>query len=123
MRQIKQQIYSKESQNKLSVFFNALYEGCLGKEVCQKFYIVSEEYITNFFKYGKKKSDQVVWFVGQEWKDKFVGCFLDNGDPFDPFDVYSNAVGVRLMTALFYSRYRRLNGFNCFRFYISTNKE
>ena len=123
MQQIKQQICSKECHDELNVCFNNLYVRHLDKEIFQKFYIVTEEYITNFFKYGKGKLEQVCWFIGQKLGNTFVGCFLVYGSPFNPFDVYPNAIGIRLMTALFYSRYRYLNGFNCFRFYIAINKE
>jgi len=121
MEQFRWWIYSKESQQCINAFFKQWSSRCCSDEVYKKFCIVSEEYVTNFFKYARKNATQSSWFIGKSDRKCFIGGFYDNGLKFNPFEKVSEGLGLRLMTSLLGCRYRRMNGFNCFRFYVTGN--
>ncbi len=86
----------------------------LPKSQWKRLYIVLEEYITNFIKYGKIDKTDKCWLRMQRYGDKILVCLMDNSKAFDPFVANTNALGIRLMTGLLESKYRRQRGMNVF---------
>lgn len=80
--------------------------------------IVGEEWFTNCVKHGGKPK---CWIRVQRYRDFSVISFIDNGCVFDPFVENKDAVGLRLMTKLLKTKYRRLNGRNILEVCLSKN--
>ena len=118
MKQFKWRIYSRESQRCINAFFKQWCSRYCNDEIYEKFCIISEEYITNFFRHVKRNSVQLSWFIGGGDEKSFMGSFYDNGFAFNPFKKAMDGIGLKLMTSLLECRYRYMKGFNCFRFYV-----
>lgn len=84
-----------------------------------KLYVVLEEYVTNFIKYGKLNKKQSCWIRAQSFPSRIVVTLFDKGQAFDPFIERKNSVGLHLMTKLLPSKYIRKKELNVFELAIS----
>ena len=102
----------------LSLFLRIL--GRLSHHSCDKLLwnrlcVVCEEYVTNFFKYGRKpRSQRLCWFRIAIKKQQVRCWFSDAGRRFDPIEHAGESPGLRLMTQLLPVRYRWQNNRNYF---------
>ena len=104
--------------SQLLLFLRAL--GHFSHRICDKMLwdrlcVVCEEYVTNFFKYGRKgRSKPCCWFR-IEIKGKQVRClFSDTGRRFNPIEHIGKSPGLRLITQLLDHRYRWQHNRNYF---------
>lgn len=102
------------------LFFLRILNALFLRHICDKmkwyrFYIVCEEYITNFFKYGRKRHSLCFCWFRITIEENQIGClFKDAGMCFNPEKYVPNCLGLRLMTQLLVSRYRWCRGCNYF---------
>ena len=80
-----------------------------------RLYVVCEEYVTNFFKYGKKGcSQRFCWFRIDIKKEGICCMFRDAGRRFNPVEHVGESPGLRLITRLLDNRYRWYRNRNYF---------
>ena len=102
----------------LSLFLRIL--GRLSHHTCDKLLwnrlcVVCEEYVTNFFKYGRKRRWQRCCWFRIEIKKHQVRClFSDAGRRFNPIEHVGESPGLRLITQLLPGHYRWQQGRNYF---------
>ena len=77
--------------------------------------VVCEEYVTNFFKYGRKcRLQHLCWFRIDVEKQQIRCLFSDAGRRFNPIEHVGESPGLRLITRLLCNQYRRQNNRNYF---------
>ena len=84
-----------------------------------RLYVITEEYVTNFIKYGNLNEKQSCWISAQRFPTRIVVTLFDKGQVFDPFIERKNSVGLPLMTKLLPAKYIRKKNFNIFKLAIS----
>ena len=91
------------------------------KALWDRLCVVCEEYVTNFFKYGRKnQSKPFCWFRVEFKKKQIYGLFSDPGGRFNPKEHVGESPGLRLMTQLLQCRYRWQHNRNYFRIKMVT---
>ena len=102
----------------LSLFLRVL--GCLSRHICDKLLwdrlcVVCEEYVTNFFKYGRENhSQRYCWFRIEIKKHRIRCLFSDAGKRFNPIEHVGESPGLRLITQLLPGCYRWQHSRNYF---------
>lgn len=87
----------------LGYFFSHAYD----KMAWNRLYVVCEEYVTNYFKYGRKDLLQGFCWFCIDVRQKQVCCmFSDAGKPFNPEKYADKSPGLCLVTSLLHNRYR-----------------
>lgn len=87
-----------------------------------RIYIVAEEYLTNFLKYGKISSQQRCRMGIRLHPNACYLFFSDNAPAFNPCNHQPGDLGLRLLTSLGQTRYRYLFGKNCLQIRFSRDK-
>ena len=101
--------------------FRSVYFRSLIKEDWDRLYIVCEEFLTNFFKYGKRKLFHFCWFTFLFKKEKLVFVLFYKGARFDPRNIRQMTLGLKLMTSLLDCKYRYWKNRNYFCITTKTN--
>lgn len=85
------------------------------KAIWDRLCVVCEEYITNFFKYGRKcRLQHLCWFRIEFGQQQIRCLFSDAGRRFNPIEHVGESPGLRLITRLLSNRYRWQNNRNYF---------
>lgn len=87
-----------------------------------RIYIVTEEYLTNFLKYGKISSQQRCRMGIRLRPDVCCLFFSDNAPAFNPCHHQAGDLGLRLLTTLGETRYRYIFGKNHLQIRFSEDK-
>ena len=84
-----------------------------------RLYVVCEEWFTNYLKYGNSEKCPTCWIRIQKYKTFFYITLINNGVAFNPFICQEGSVGLRLMTKLLKTKYRRFQKKNIFEINLS----
>ena len=95
----------------LGYFSNRLCDKMLWNRLC----VVCEEYVTNFFKYGRQAySRHHCWFRIEIKRNQIRCLFSDAGRRFNPIEHIGKSSGLRLITQLLDPHYRWQHNRNYF---------
>lgn len=110
--------------SQLSLFLSVLgrFLSCVqDKMVWDRLCVVCEEYVTNFFKYGRRESLQRFCWFRIEVRGRQIRClFSDAGNRFNPVEHVGKSPGLCLMTRLLPNGYRWYHNRNYFCIKVGT---